>query len=78
MTDKQYEKRDAAFKAYLEANTAAVYNGRWKDSIANAAFNAGWEARKRAEYETMIERTPYIPTRHLLRLTDLAIEALKR
>jgi hypothetical protein len=48
MSDTQYEKRDAAFDDYFQRNRATA--------DIHAAFNAGWEARKRAEYDMMIER----------------------
>jgi hypothetical protein len=63
MTDAdQYRKRDAAWAHHLEhkINSAAQ---EWRVAQLQAAFNAGWEARKRAEVETMLEgmRRPQKP-----------------
>lgn len=70
-----YEKRDAAAEAYAlhSRSTSSREVG-----LECAAFNAGWEARKRAEYEGIIERAKRVPTRHILVLADAAIEALKK
>jgi hypothetical protein len=53
MTNKQYEKRDAAFEAHIKSDPDRT---EWTKDVARAAFNAGWEARKRTEYEAMVER----------------------
>lgn len=54
MVDKQYVKRDGDAEEYVlwAPEITSVRDVR----IARAAFNAGWEARKRAEYESIIER----------------------
>ena len=53
MTDKQYEKRDAAFEDHWR--TVSYRIDTPGKAATRAAFNAGWEARKRAEYETIYE-----------------------
>jgi hypothetical protein len=71
---KQYGKRDAAFEAYVigSLNHIGYIQASPKAaSVVRATFNAGWEARKRAEYETMIETAQREPDEDTLdRETD--------
>jgi hypothetical protein len=74
---KQYEKRDAAFEAYVigSLNHIGYIQASPKAaSVVRATFNAGWEARKRAEYETMIETAQREPDEDTLDRED-ALEA---
>lgn len=45
-----YEKRDAAFSIYYTRSRDRARHGIL--AITSDAFNAGWEARKRAEFES--------------------------
>jgi hypothetical protein len=53
---RQYEKRDKAYK-HWEQNEGALNlpELRHLNPSLQDAFNAGWKARKLAEYETMYE-----------------------
>ena len=69
-----YEKRDAAWHEHLTKKLDTEPDG-WEAARLQAVFNAGWEARKRAELEAMLEgmrrpQRPGDPKQNLYDSTD--------